>query len=282
MFESIGRSIALFRTSWGILMDDKKLLIFPFLSGVAILLLFAIMFVPLFLSTFLEVTLPIPGGAVFGYALLFVVYLGCYFAVIFFNTALVCCADARLSGRDLSVREGIAIAFSHLPAILSWALVSATIGLILGVLSQRGGIFGKIAAAVAGFAWNVSTYFVVPVLVFEGKGVSDAIRESVFLIRKTWGESILGFESVSFVMSCIIGIAIVGTVILLVLGNSLHLAADFILLILALGIVSCIILGVIAVALQGIYTTALYQFARTGNVPAAFSQDQIRNASVRQ
>ena len=280
MFESIGRSIELFKTSWGILMADKKLLVFPILTGIAILLMFAAMFLPLFLSAFMAITLPIPGGALFAYAMLFVVYLACYFVVIFFNTALVCCADARLSGREMSVSEGISIALSHFSIILSWALVSATIGLILGVLSQRGGIFGKIAAALVGFAWNVGTYFVVPVLVFEGKGVSDSIRESIYLIRKTWGESIIGFESVSLVMSFIIGIAIVGVIILLYMGNILHLEAGLILLILALGIALCIVLGVIAVAMQGIYVTALYSYARTGTVPSAFRSDLIQNAFI--
>ena len=38
MFERIARSFALVRASWGILMQDKKLLVFPVLSGIVTLL----------------------------------------------------------------------------------------------------------------------------------------------------------------------------------------------------------------------------------------------------
>jgi hypothetical protein len=278
MFESISRSITLFRISWGILMEDKRLLAFPLLTGIVLLIMLAVLLLPLFVGSLAEAA--IPGGAVVMYAILFAAYLAFYFIVIFFNTALISCADARLSGRDMSVGEGISNALSHFTTILGWALVSATVGLILSIISQRGGVLGKIAITLVGFAWNVGTYFVIPVFVLEGKGVSDSLRESIALIRKTWGESIIGFESVSLVMSFIIGIAIAVTIVLIVVGGMMHLQGNTILVILALGVSLCIILAVIASAMQGIYITALYTYARTGTVPSAFRTDLIQNAFV--
>jgi len=41
MFESIGRSFELVKTSWNVLMDDKKLLVFPVLSVAGIVIALA-------------------------------------------------------------------------------------------------------------------------------------------------------------------------------------------------------------------------------------------------
>ena len=54
MFESIGRSIELVKTSWSILMENKKLLVFPVLSGLVtmvVILLPCLSFLPGYLWT---------------------------------------------------------------------------------------------------------------------------------------------------------------------------------------------------------------------------------------
>lgn len=76
MFERIGRSIELFRTSWGILMEDKKLLVFPLLSGIISLIVLATFIIPLVIGQVM--------GGLFSYAILVIFYLVSYFVVIFF------------------------------------------------------------------------------------------------------------------------------------------------------------------------------------------------------
>jgi hypothetical protein len=267
MFESIGRSIELFKTSWGILMGDKKLLAFPLLSGVISLIVLATFILPLIVA-----------GAVSDilfYSALFVFYLVSYFVVIFFNTALISCVNARLQGKEMSVGEGISNALRHLPSILGWALVSATVGIILNLLRERGGFIGQIAAALVGGAWGLVTFFVVPVLVLEDKGVFDAVKESASLIRKTWGETIIGSGSIMLVFIIVGVIGFLGVLATLVLGSPIVFGIA-----LAFFIVLVIILAVVAAAMQGIFVTALYSYARTGTVPTAFNRDLIQNAFV--
>ena len=269
MFESIGRSIELFGTSWGILMQDKKLLLFPLLSGIVSLIVLATFIVPLII------------GGIFGdlvfYIALFAFYLVSYFLVIFFNTALVSCVNARLQGREMPVGEGLKNALNHVGSILGWALVSATVGIILQLLKEKGGAVGKIAASLFGGAWGLVTFFVVPILVLEDKGVFESIRESASLIRKTWGETIIGSGSIMLVFVIIGIIGFVATLATLLLGS---LTIFGIALILFIGFV--IVLAVVAAAMQGIFVTALYTYARTGTVPSAYRQDLIQNAFVRQ
>jgi hypothetical protein len=266
MFESIGRSIELFRTSWGILMQDKKLLVFPLLSGIISLIVLASFILPLFIGKFF--------GNHFFYGALFAFYLVSYFVVIFFNTALISCVNARLQGRDMTVGEGLSNALRHLAPILGWALLSATVGLILQLIRERGGIFGQLAAAIAGGAWGLVTFFVVPVLILEDKGVVDAIKESTNLIRKTWGESIIGSGSIMLVF---VGIGIIGFLGVLVTAM---LGGVFFYLALVLFIALVIVLAVVASAMQGIFVTALYSYAKSGTVPAAYNRDLIQNAFV--
>lgn len=248
-------------------MEDKKLLAFPLLSGVISLIVLATFILPLIVAGAMSDTL--------FYGALFAFYLASYFVVIFFNTALISCVNARLQGKEMSVGEGISNALRHLPSILGWALVSATVGIILNLIRERGGFIGQIAAALVGGAWGLVTFFVVPVLVLEDKGVFDAVKESASLIRKTWGETIIGSGSIMLVFIIVGVVGFLGVLATMVLGSPIVFGIA-----LALFIVLVIILAVVAAAMQGIFVTALYSYARTGTVPMVFNRDLIQNAFV--
>ena len=273
MFESIERSFALIKTSWNILMDDKKLLMFPVLSGIVTLIVLATFILPLILAEFVQSA--IPGGTVFFYGILVAFYFASYFVVIFFNTALISCVNARLQGKDMSIGEGLSNAARHLPSILAWALVSATVGIILHLVQRRGGFIGRIAAALVGGIWSLVTFFVVPILILEDKGVVDSVKESVSLIRKTWGESIVGSGSILLIFIVLGVVAFIGVLATLVIGNMVVFGIALVLFIL-LGVV----LAIVASAMQGIFVSALYSYARNGTVPAGFNKDLIQNAFV--
>ena len=273
MFERIGRSIELVKMSWNILMDDKKLLVFPVLSGIVTLIVILTFVLPLLLAgQFLNVT---SMGPVLYYGLLFVFYLVSYFVVIFFNTALITCVNARLNGKDMTVGEGLSNAVRHMGSIFAWALISATVGLILQIIHDKAGFIGQIATAIVGGVWSLVTFFVVPILILEDKGVVDSVKESVSLIKKTWGESIVGSGSIMLIF---VAIGIVGFLLVmatLFVGNMIIFGIALVLFILLV-----VILAIVASAMQGIFVTALYTYARTGTVPAAFDKDLIQNAFV--
>ena len=254
-------------------MEDKKLLAFPLLSGIISLIVLATFILPLILAEFLQAVVPF--GEIFFYGALFAFYLVSYFVVIFFNTALVSCVNARLQGQEMSVSEGISNALRHIPAILGWALISATIGIILHLIRERGGIIGQIASALVGGAWGLVTFFVVPVLVLENKGVFEAVKESTSLIRRTWGETIIGSGSIFLVFMVIGVIGFLGVLATMVLGSPIVFGIALVLF-----IALVIVLAIVASAMQGIFVTALYSYAKTGTVPSAFNRDLIQNAFI--
>jgi hypothetical protein len=270
MFESIGRSLTLVKTSWDILMADKKLLAFPVLSGIVTILVVLTFILPI-LFTGGEGTSSGIGTLV----LLFLFYVASYFVVIFFNTALITCVNAKLNGKELSIGEGLSTSVKHLPAIIGWAIVAATVGLILNLLEERAGFIGDIVLAIIGGVWSLVTFFVVPVLILEDKGVFDSLKESVTLVKKTWGESIVGSASMALIFVVIGIIAAAGVFGIMMLGNP---TVFFIAL--ALFLLLVVVLAVVYSAMQGIFVTALYAYAKTGTVPSAFNPDLIKNAFV--
>jgi hypothetical protein len=271
MFESIGRSIELVKTSWNILMENKKLLVFPVLSGLVMMVVILTFAIPLiFARIFTGLTNSV---SVSFLVVLFSFYVASYAVVIFFNTALITCVNAHLNDKDMSVSEGLANASRHLPSILIWAIISATVGIILHIIERRAGILGRIATSFIGIAWSLATFFVVPILILENKGVVDSVKESVSLMKKTWGESIVGSGSIMLVFVAFGVVAFVGVLATLAFGNMIVFGSAVVLF-----LILVVILAVIAAAMQGIFVTALYSYARTGAIPPAFSRDLIQQA----
>jgi len=270
MIDRIIRSFELVKASWQILMSDKKLLAFPLISGIVTLLVIATFIPVMFFSNGL---FSFSTSTVGGIAFLFLFYLVSYFVVIFFNVALISCVYAKLNGKDMSVKEGLVAASRHLGSILVWAIVAATVGLILRAIEDRSGFLGQIAASIIGGVWSLITMFVLPVLAIEDKGVFDAMKESLGLFKKTWGESVVGTISITLIFGLI---GVVG--LLLVMGALFVGNVALVIAALVLFIVLLAILAILSSAMQGIFTVALYMYAKTGKAPGIFPPGVIESA----
>ncbi len=270
MAGTFSRSIDLLKNTWQVLMMDKELLLFPVLSG---LVTFLIVLTFLFPVLFMGILGEISGfGPIAWFLALFLFYYLSYAVVIFFNTGLIACATIRFSGGNPTVGDGIRFALDNLGKILSWALVAATVGLILSMVSRRSGLIGRIIIALIGIVWSLATFLVIPVMVFEDKGVFSAISESWQLLKKTWGENII----VNFGLGILFipSVLLMVSVILSVMTGNLLL----VLVLVALTIISFVIAGILHATLQGIFVAALYQFATTGTIPRHMRSDLIRGA----
>ncbi len=76
--------------------------------------------------------------------------------------------------------------------IAGWALVSATVGLILKIIESYNKKIGGIVASLLGAAWTIVTFLAIPVLVVDNKGPIDSLKESASLLKKTWGKQLAG------------------------------------------------------------------------------------------
>jgi hypothetical protein len=280
MFERIAASFALAQSSWRVLRRDKQLVVFPALSGLACVLVLAGFALPLTAFGAWGRLFDGQGNVqtpAWVYAVAFAYYACNYFVIIFCNAALVSCALLRFSGHRPTVAAGFRAAWARLPQILGWTLVSATVGLGLKVLENASDKIGGLVSRLLGTAWTVVTYFVVPVLVVERVGPLTAVRRSAQILRKTWGEALvgkLGLGLYVFLLSLPGMALLVGGVYLMAFGNHLLLGGSAA----AAGAVYLVIGSAVGSALNGIFLSALYQYAEVGEVPRGFDRDVLERA----
>lgn len=276
MFTRIANSWELVKASAAVLRADKELILFPIVSSIGVLIVTATFAVPMLLAGIFD-TLLAGESRVFGVVVAFLFYVVQYLVIFFANSALVGAAMIRLRGGDPTVGDGFRIAFSHLRVIVGYALIAATVGLILRWLSERRGALGRIAASLLGLAWNIATFLVVPVLVVEDVGPMDAIRRSVELLKRTWGEQIAGNLSIGLIFGLLTFAVVLLGVPVIVLAAMSKSVVLIVLAILIL-VLALVFLGLINSALSGIYTAAVYQYAVTGETAGYFRQDLVQNA----
>jgi hypothetical protein len=252
------------KRSWAVLRSDKTLAWFPVLSAVGSVLVLAVL-AGLFALAGIDNSSSGSSLQPIGYVLIVVAYLALAMVQTYFLAGLVAGADQRLRGNDSTVRSALEIANSRLHRLLPWAIVTATVTMVLQAIEERFGLVGTIVARLVGLAWQLVTFLVVPILVIEDLGVGDALRRSKDLFKKTWGENVVGQFGIGFVgalltipgVLLIAGGVALGTAGMIVLGG--------------IGLVWVLVAAVVISALSGIYRTALYHYAAYGQAPGEFS-----------
>ena len=280
MAGKFARSWALMKASAAVLRSDKSLLIFPLLSGLSTLLVAASFLIPVAVMTI--------GGehagqdfqermSVGSYLLMFGFYLVQYFVIIFFQTALTGVALMHLRGEPTSVGAGFALARAKLPQILGYALIAATVGLVLRMIQERLGLIGRLVIGFIGLAWTVATFLVVPVLASKDVGPVDAVKESVELLKRSWGENLIGNGGIGIVFGLMMLLAVlVGAV--LIGGAVATQSVVAIVLAAVVVVVGFILLGLIQSSMQGIYAAALYRYAEAGEASVGFDEALLQQA----
>lgn len=267
-------SFALVKASANVLRLDKELMVFPLLSGIATVLVAASFIAPIFMIG-PEIFVEGETASYATYVLGFAFYLVQYFVIFFFNAALVGAALIRLDGGDPTVSDGLAIASKRVGSILGYAAIAATVGMILRFIAERAGFLGRIVSGVIGIAWTLTTYLTVPILVTKDIGPIDAVKESVAIFKRTWGEQVIGNFGMGWAVT-LMGIAwtCVGFLLMFLTGSLGAFAVVPVIVIWGLGYV---FLALFASALNGIYTAALYRYAITGDA-GYFDADIMGNA----
>jgi hypothetical protein len=268
MLTRFTRSWDLIKASGAVLRQDKELLLFPLFSAIATLMVTASFIVPLIATGAFE--RPVSTGDETPYMVfLFLFYLVQYFIVFFFNSALVGAAMIRLDGGDPTVRDGLRIASSRIVQIIGYAAIAATVGLILRIIEERAGFIGRWIAGLVGLAFTVATFLTVPILVSRDIGPIDAVKESAALLKKTWGENIIGNAGLGFVFFLFyLGAILIGMVFIFGVAQTANPA--LITLVVALVVLGVIGIALVQSALQGVYSAALYRYATEGNAGESF------------
>ena len=192
--------------------------------------------------------------------------------VVFWNAAIVASAYERLTtGRNPSFSYGIRQAMKCLPQIFAWGLISGTVGLIVSFFESMASsdniilkILGSIIAMLIQFAWWMTTFFVIPIIVLEKNGVFESMKESPELFQKTWGENIVASMGTGIINFLVILFIIIICLPLLLLGE-IGLALGFIIIVAGITLSSLFF-----TACDAVNRASMYYYAKTGEeVPLA-------------
>jgi hypothetical protein len=271
------------RASWDVLKQDKELLLFPLLSGICCVLVLASFAGPILaLTDWQAASESVTAGAAQALSdsdgslsmdqamhilVLFAFYCCNYFVIVFFNAGLIACAQIRMEGGDPTVKDGLRAAWSRLPAIAGWAVLAATVGLVLRLIEERSSLVGKIVAGLLGMAWSITSFLVVPILVIENESPLSALRRSTVMLKKTWGEQLIGNFSFGFIF-LLLALPGVFVLVLGITANNLPLIVVSVLYFIGISLAQS--------ALQGIFQAALYLYMRDGEAPEGFEVDELQ------
>ncbi len=250
----------LLRASLGLFRQNRGMIWLPVLSGllsaVVFLVVSGLVAVPLiraYGSSGVDVLFFVPG------------VMAASFVGVYFNVALAFAANEQIEGRPVDVRRAMRLAWGRKRVILEWALVSATVGMVIQAVERRLGIFGRLAGILGGLAWAVAIFMVVPVLAFEGLGPIGALKQSSHLLRTTFGTIARGALRFGFLFAgwMLLTLAVVGAgAVLYVSGN--HVAG------IGIGVLGVVAFFTVTMYLSaaGMYMrTVLYRYATGQSVP---------------
>ena len=274
MIERFRNGFRLVQASWNVLKADRELLLLPILSFLSSAALLALVFFGLFADdlTVIRDNGPMTTPTPFEWIVLGLAAYALSYITIFFNVALVCAADDRMTGGDPTVGSALSDAWRHAAAIAPWALVSVIVSLALRAIQDRAGILGRIAAGLLGLAWALITYLILPVLVLEGLTVREAIARSKDLFVRTWGEAVSGEIGMSMVTFLAVLLALPP---LLLIGGGGQPA--LIVVAVVLGLAWVLVVAVAMGALSMVFRVALYRYAADGEAPDGFEDMDLGN-----
>jgi len=250
--------------SWDLLRRDRSMLVLPFLSLVLGVAAAAILFGPgwaigrVFAHT--NQAAGWTGGVL--------AVLGLSIVSIYFQAALVIGANQQADGGTPTLGGVLEAAWSMRGRIISWALVTTTVGVAIRALEQRLGIFGRLLGFVAGLAWAIASYLVVPVIVAEGLGPFAAVRRSGELIKQRWGTGLrttlrFGLIQLLLILPVIFGI-VAGAVMIGTGTSGIRVIG---VLVIAAAILALIAMSVVFAAIGTYAQTMIYRYAVGRPIP---------------
>jgi hypothetical protein len=271
-FTRLSNGWQLANLSFATINKNRSLLLFPLFSAISLVLVLASFFGGTFYFVGDEIESLMNNeqyGNLLAYGLIFLYYLINFFVIVFFNAALIHCAIKVLDGEETSISEGLSFAFSRIEKILAWSLLSATVGTLLQILQDMGKI-GQIVASLFGIAWSIMTFFVVPILVYEDKGVFESVKLSGRLMKQKWGESLAA--NVSFGLFHFLGVVV--AFLLFYLLSAFNMVAAIVVAVVVVLLVSTVI-----TAARTIFVAAVYNHT-TGKPAGNFDGDLLDSVFI--
>ena len=298
----IRRSGLILKASFSVLRGNKKLLLFPAVTGACLVVVAAFFIGALFVASiasqptghplqfvgeFLSLS-GVPMGTNtsdshirnWGTVCLAFLYFVSMFLATFFNVAFYEEIIHALNGQSVSITRGMRFALGRLKPILCWSLLAGIVGYVIRTLAERMSFVGRWIMSLVGIAWSISCVFVIPAIIREPVTANPIryLRSSALNIRRTWGEFLVGYLGVQFgwILPMLLAVPALAVSIWLGLAHN----NPGIPIVSIWGVWLTILLGCFYIAgvAEKIYVCALYIYATEGVIPANFDEESMKTA----
>ncbi|MEZ5184187.1 MAG: DUF6159 family protein [Candidatus Nanopelagicales bacterium] len=279
------------KQAWGVIKQNPYMLAFPAIGGilaiVAVLIIGGIGLGVMGVSTVEQSATSgevSTGTIVVGVIIL---VLAAYVATLItqiFMGGLVKCTDEELQGRDSGFGAGLGAAFGRLGPLLGWAAIQTAVGWLLSAVRGDASnnnavvaILRLVLASLLAVAWSIITFFVLPLIILRGKGPIEAIKESVSLIRKTWGMQIAGNVRIGGLIALA---AVLPGILFAVVGGFIAASGTPALgiPISAIGVIVVIAAQVLISAMRAIFSVAMLHYVEQGEGFGPFAAPELQAA----
>ncbi len=281
------------KQAWGVIKQNPYMLLFPVVSAVlAIIAVLVIGGAGVAALGWRGVEETAASGevststAIVGIVILIIAaYVATLITQVFMG-GLVKCADEELQGRDSSFGAGLGAAMGRFPALMGWAGIQTAVGWLLSAVRGNGSdnnvivtVLRLVLASLLAVAWSVITFFVLPLIILRGKGPVAAIKQSVSVIRATWGMQIAGGVRIGGLIGLI---AVLPGILFAVVGGFVAMAGTPAVGVplSALGVIVVIAAQVVISAMRAIFSVAMLHYVEEqqgfGPFEAAALQSAVR------
>ncbi len=209
-------------------------------------------------------------------AYLALIYFSSMFLATFFNVAFYREIMNGLNGAPVSVSAGLRFACTKWKPIVMWTLFAGLVGWLIKTLEERFGLVGRLILRLVGTAWSIACVFVIPVIVTEESAANPfaVLKQSALTLKKTWGESLIGYAGVSFGGGLVLLLSLVWLGAGIAACSALHLYW-LIALVVATWLAGMFVWGYLLGVASQIFRCALYVYASQGTLPAPYTQEMM-------
>jgi hypothetical protein len=214
---------ALFKSAMTALGQDKKIIWAPVLGGLVTMAVFFTLGTAMVAAIWFS---PTENSEIIGFAFAIVIGLVAAFVHVFTQATVMAAANQRFDGQTPTIGTGLAQAKTQFGNLSKFALLEATVGTILRAVRENLQFVGNLVSFIGGLAWAVSSYFALPVILFEGLGPIASVKRSVALIKEKWGSALRLnlFAGVAFLL---VWLAVFGGFFASMAGLILQSESDF-------------------------------------------------------
>jgi hypothetical protein len=263
MFENIFKGFSFIKESFSLITKDADLIkpsIYSIFVGVFFTIISGIV---LFLLRYM-----IPAGLF--YVLAFLVLLVDYYISYFFTGMTAFLVYDYFKDGDATMSEAWAAVKKNAATIFYLSIISAIVKIITSILRNKEerdrSVAGGLSVMIVGFiesAWTIATYFIIPAIVIEDRGLKGAVERATYIIKRNLLPIGVGEIAVGLVTGILsfIGIIIaifIGVMLFSVTGGA---AAGALVAILVVAILIILVIA-LSMYITTAYHTCLFLWAR--------------------